>query len=214
MPIQKRKIVFVFQDYALFENMNVLQNLLFVNKDTNLASKLLRMTQLEALQDRFPSTLSGGQKQRVSLCRAMMNRPKLLLMDEPLSALDTQMRLKLQQEIHRLHKEFGTTTLMVSHDPSEIYKLASSIIHLHMGKIIAQGTPKEILRKSSGSQKFSFDAEVIDIIKVDVMYIAVIAIGQQLAEVVLCTNEAKNLQIGQTIKIGTKAFAPTIGAVA
>ena len=82
-PPQKREIGFVFQDYALFPNMSVEENLLFVNKDRKLANHLLEITELSKLKKRLPNTLSGGQKQRVSLCRALMNRPKLLLMDEP-----------------------------------------------------------------------------------------------------------------------------------
>ncbi|CAA6818325.1 MAG: Molybdenum transport ATP-binding protein ModC (TC 3.A.1.8.1), partial [uncultured Sulfurovum sp.] len=91
---QQRNIGFVFQDYALFENMTVEENLLFVKDDRKLAKYLLEVTELSSLKKRLPSTLSGGQKQRVSLCRALMNRPKLLLLDEPLSALDATMRLK------------------------------------------------------------------------------------------------------------------------
>ena len=154
---QKRKIGYVFQDYALFPNMTVLENLLFVNDDTVLAERLLKITALHDMKKRFPHTLSGGQQQRVSMCRAMMNRPKLLLMDEPLSALDPKMRTKLQDEILKLHKEFGTTTIMVSHDPSEIYRLASRVLVLEEGKIINDGSPKEVLLKTQGSQKFSFE---------------------------------------------------------
>ena len=86
LPPQRRGIGFVFQDYALFENMSVEQNLLFVKDDRELAAHLLEMTGMTELRTRLPHSLSGGQKQRVSLCRAMMNRPKLLLLDEPLSA--------------------------------------------------------------------------------------------------------------------------------
>jgi len=207
---QKRQIGFVFQDYALFPNMTLEENLLFVKKDKKLAKKLLELTELSSLKKRLPHTLSGGQKQRVSLCRAMMNKPKLLLMDEPLSALDPAMRTKLQNEILQLHKEFGTTTIMVSHDPSEIYRLASRVLVLKLGKIVNDGTAKEVLLKTSGSQKFSFEGELLEIIKVDVIFIAIVAIGQQLVEVVISQNEAKQLTIGQAVQISTKAFAPSI----
>ena len=210
LPPQKRKIGFVFQDYALFPNMTVEENLLFVNKDKKLANHLLDLTELSELKNRVPNTLSGGQKQRVSLCRAMMNRPKLLLMDEPLSALDPAMRTKLQNEILTLHKEFGTTTIMVSHDPSEIYRLASRIVVLDQGVIIDDGTPKDVLLKTLGSQKFSFEGELLDIKKVDVIYVAIISIGQQLVEVVVSQDEAKNLNIGDSIRVSTKAFAPIL----
>ncbi|MCH9812573.1 MAG: ATP-binding cassette domain-containing protein [Epsilonproteobacteria bacterium] len=207
---QLREIGFVFQDYALFTNMSVEQNLLFVNKDHVLAKQLLEMTGLTSLRDRLPQTLSGGQKQRVSLCRALMNRPKLLLMDEPLSALDPAMRTKLQHEILKLHKVFGTTTIMVSHDPSEIYRLSNRVIILEHGEIKADGAPKEVLLQMQGSQKFSFAGELLEVRKVDVIYTAVIAIGQQLVEVVIDAKQAKTLQIGQKVQVSTKAFTPII----
>jgi molybdate transport system ATP-binding protein len=207
---QKRQIGFVFQDYALFENMSVLQNLYFVKKDEKLASRLLQMTSLTNLKDRLPKTLSGGQKQRVSLCRAMMSKPKLLLLDEPLSALDSQMRENLQDEILTLHKEFKTTTIMVSHDPSEIYKLSSQVIVLNSGKIINSGLAKDVLLQMKGSQKFAFSGKLLDIKKVDVIYVAIVAIGQQIVEIVINKSEVNNLKIGQEIIISTKAFTPII----
>ncbi|MFB1033181.1 MAG: ATP-binding cassette domain-containing protein [Aliarcobacter cryaerophilus] len=209
-PIQKRDIGFVFQDYALFENLSVIDNLLYVKKDKDLAKQLLSLTDLYELKNRYPNSLSGGQKQRVSLCRALMKRPKILLMDEPLSALDSHMRLKLQDEILTLHKEFKTTTIMVSHDPSEMYKLASRVLVLKDGKIIDDGLPKDILLKTQGSQKFSFEGELLDIIKVDVINIAIVAIGQQIVEVVISNIEAQNLIIGEKVNVSTKAFSPTI----
>ena len=209
-PIQKRDIGFVFQDYALFPNLSVIDNLLYVKKDKDLAKQLLSLTDLYELKNRYPNSLSGGQKQRVSLCRALMKRPKILLMDEPLSALDPHMRLKLQDEILTLHKEFKTTTIMVSHDPSEMYKLASRVLVLKDGKIIDDGLPKDILLKTQGSQKFSFEGVLLDIIKVDVINIAIVAIGQQIVEVVLSHDEARKLQIGQKVNVSTKAFSPTI----
>jgi molybdate transport system ATP-binding protein len=207
---QKRKIGFVFQDYALFPNMSVQENLLYVCKDDALAKHLLEMTNLSELAKRMPNSLSGGQKQRVSLCRALMNRPKILLMDEPLSALDPAMRSKLQNEILALHKEFGTTTIMVSHDPSEMYRLSNRVIVLNNGEIINDGSAKEVLLKTKGSQKFSFEGELLDIIKVDVIHIAIIAIGQQLVEVVISNSEAKSLHIGDVVNVSTKAFTPMV----
>ena len=210
LSTQKRGIGFVFQDYALFPNMSVEENLLFVKNDKELCSKLLEMSELSELRGRVPNSLSGGQKQRVSLCRAMMNRPKLLLMDEPLSALDPSMRSKLQAEILALHKEFGTTTIMVSHDPSEIYRLSQRVIKLHHGKVVEDGKPKDVLLKTSGSKKFSFEGELLEIVKVDVIYIAIISIGQQLVEVVISSSEAKSLEIGSSVSVSTKAFAPIL----
>ena len=210
LPPQKREIGFVFQDYALFPNMSVEENLLYVQKDKKLADHLLKITELEELKNRLPNTLSGGQKQRVSLCRALMNRPKILLMDEPLSALDPKMRMKLQQEILTLHKEFNTTTIMVSHDPSEMYRLSNRVIVLEQGKIIDDGKAKDVLLKTNGSQKFSFEGELLDIIKVDVIHVAIVSIGQQLVEIVISKTEARELEKGQKVLVSTKAFAPLV----
>jgi len=210
LPTQKREIGFVFQDYALFPNMTVLENLLYVKKDLGLANHLLKITELSELKKRLPNMLSGGQKQRVSLCRALMNRPKLLLMDEPLSALDPAMRTKLQNEILQLHKEFETTTIMVSHDPSEIYRLSNRVLVLNQGKIIDDGDAKKVLLKTTGSAKFSFEGELLEIVKMDVIYVAIVSIGQQLVEIVISQEEASNLEIGQKVNVSTKAFAPII----
>jgi len=213
LAVQERDIGFVFQDYALFENMSVEENLLFVNKDKKLANHLLELTQLTALTKRLPNTLSGGQQQRVALCRAFMKKPKLLLMDEPLSALDPSMRIKLQNDILKLHNEFKTTTIMVSHDPSEIYKLATRVIVLEDGKITKDGEVKDILLKTQGSQKFSLRGEIIDILKADIIFIGVVAIGQQIVEVVLDEHEVGVFKIGQVVNVSTKAFAPSLSLI-
>ena len=210
LATQKREIGFVFQDYALFPNMNILENLLYVSKDLKLANQLLDITELSKLKNRLPNSLSGGQKQRVSLCRALMKKPKILLMDEPLSALDPKMRIKLQNEILLLHKEFNTTTIMVSHDPSEIYRLSNRVIVLNQGKVIDDGNAKNVLLKTNGSSKFSFEGEILDIKKVDVIYVAIISIGQQLVEIVISEEESRNLTVGQKVQVSTKAFAPNI----
>ncbi len=140
LPPQKRNIGFVFQDYALFDNMSVKDNLLYISNDKELANHLLSITHLDRFADSYPQNLSGGQKQRVSLCRAIMNKPQILLLDEPLSALDIDMRDKLQNEILLLHKEFKMTTIMVSHNQNEIYRLANRIIYIDNGKIVDSST--------------------------------------------------------------------------
>ncbi len=187
LPVQKRKIGFVFQDYALFPNMNVEENLLFVNKDRDLSNYLLEITELSAFKTRDTNMLSGGQKQRVSLCRALMNRPKLLLMDEPLSALDPTIRGKLQSEILTLHKEFGTTTILVSHDISEIYRLSNRQIVLSLGKIVSDIKTKE------SSKNSSCFGELLDIVKVNTDFVAIISTGEQLVKVAISKDEIKHL---------------------
>ena len=138
LPLQKREVGFVFQDYALFDNMSVMENLLFVNSDNLFAQELLEMMEIESLATRNVRLLSGGQKQRVALARALMRRPKLLLMDEPLSALDPRMRRKLSVKIKELHKRFGMTTLMVSHDIAEAQYLADSVWFVEAGEVVCR----------------------------------------------------------------------------
>ncbi|MRJ02490.1 MAG: ATP-binding cassette domain-containing protein [Epsilonproteobacteria bacterium] len=139
LPPQKRSIGFLFQEYALFPNMKVIENLLFVADDRKLAHHLLEVVELLPYRESYPMELSGGQKQRVALARAFMGRPRLLLLDEPLAALDPAMRMKLQGEIERLHREFGTTTLMVSHDRGEIARLAGRVVEMERGRIVERG---------------------------------------------------------------------------
>ena len=210
LPPQKREVGFVFQDFALFPNMNVLENLLYVKKNKKFAKKLLEMAGLEELSDRYPNTLSGGQKQRVALCRALMRKPKILLMDEPFSALDPQMREKLQNDIAEFHNQFNLTTIMVSHSPSEIYRLANKMIVLNNGKIEKFASPKELLLKTSGSAKFAFEGKIIDIVEVDVINIAIISIANQIVEVVISKKEAEELKIGDKIVVSSKAYNPLI----
>lgn len=99
---------------------------------------------------------------------------------------------------------------MVSHDPSEIYRLSNRVVMLHFGRVIKDGNAKEVLLQTSGSQKFSFEGELLDIVKVDVIFLAIVSIGQQLVEIVVSNEEKENLQIGQTVRVGTKAFSPSI----
>lgn len=204
---QKRNIGFLFQDYALFENMNVFKNLLFAKDDISLANKLLDICGLTSLKNAKISTLSGGQKQRVALARAVMRRPEILLLDEPLSALDNAMREKLQNYLLALHDEFKMSIVLVSHDIAEIYKLCNKVFVLENGKISRSGSASEIFLKSAGSQKFAFNAKILEIKKRDAIYVANVLINRQICEVVLSSSEAMNLKAGDMVVVSTKAFS-------
>lgn len=148
IPVRRRPIGFVFQDYALFPNMTVQRNVEYAvgrNFDTREVQRLLEMVDLQGLARAYPARLSGGQRQRLALIRALARRPEILMLDEPLSALDPTMRRQLQDEVKRLHREFGTTTFMVSHDITEILRLADRAVQLENGKIIADGDPASIV---------------------------------------------------------------------
>lgn len=190
---QKREIGFVFQDYALFENMTVEQNLLYVTKDENLASELLKITALDTLKTRHVQTLSGGQKQRVSLCRAMMKKPTLLLMDEPLSALDSLMRVKLQEQIKKLHERFGMTTIMVSHDAGDAFSLASRVVVLEQGSIQKDGTIKEVLYQKNRS----YQVEVLELQAKSDKVVATVSLLGELLEV----EVSPSIKVGESIEI-------------
>jgi molybdate transport system ATP-binding protein len=136
IPTNKRNIGFVFQDYALFPNMTVRENISYANKDKGLISELLEIMELRELEKRYPDKLSGGQKQRVALARALARRPDLLLLDEPLSALDSGLRFKMQDQLINAHRKLGCTIILVSHDIPGIVKMAERIIILERGKVI------------------------------------------------------------------------------
>jgi molybdate transport system ATP-binding protein len=141
---QHRKIGFVFQDYALFPNMNVRENISFAlgkNEPGNIVDELLDVTGLTNLAGRKIQELSGGQQQRVALARAIAKRPSILLLDEPLSAIDNVMRMQLQDTLRAIHKRYGLTTILVSHNANEIIKLADMVIHLEQGRFQQQTTP-------------------------------------------------------------------------
>ena len=135
LPPHQRALGMVFQDYALFPHFTVAQNIAYGACDLPWQNHLLSLTGLQAYRHVKPSQLSGGQQQRVALVRALARRPRLLLLDEPLSALDTQWREQLQADLARLQREYAFTTVLVSHDFTEVQRLAQQIWYLQEGQI-------------------------------------------------------------------------------
>lgn len=167
IPTQKRNIGFVFQDYALFPNMSARENLEFafsggVNKIR--LTEVMEMLAIADIANQKPGTLSGGEKQRVALGRALIRNPKVLLLDEPLSALDPAMRAKLQQDLSVIAGNFEGTIILVSHDATEVLHLTQRAFVLEKGRIIHQGTPAELLLLPGRCNKEPGVVEIIDIL--------------------------------------------------
>ena len=152
VPTHKRNMGMVFQQYSLFPNLNAEENIVFgltmrnatkIQKRTR-ASELLDLVGLSGLGGRYPHQLSGGQQQRVALARAIAFEPEILLLDEPLAALDAQVRYQVREEIRRIQKVYGITTIFVTHDQEEALTMSDRIAVFNEGKIVQLGTPREI----------------------------------------------------------------------
>lgn len=206
LPPQKRSIGIVFQDYALFTTMSVRENLLYAINDAKRVDEILELVELKSLENRLPHTLSGGQKQRVALARALIREPKILLLDEPLSALDYTIRAKLQNELLSIHKKLSLTTILVSHDIAEVSKLSDTLAHITNGTIDKIAPPLEFFSSKKLSHKFQQTAEVLKIEYDFPIYIVTLLVGSQITQIALSKNEAKELTIGQNIVVSTKAF--------
>lgn len=210
---QHRRVGYMFQDYALFPNMTVRDNIAFGLRngaDKQRVDELLAMMELGGLQHHRPAILSGGQKQRVALARVLVSEPEMLLLDEPLSALDPTIRASLQDEILKLQRSLGITTIMVSHDVGEVYKLASRVLVMEAGKIVQQGTPVEVFSAGQTSGKFRFTGEILVIEAMDVMFALTVLVGNQIVRVVAMPDEASDLQVGDTVMLVSKAFNPMV----
>ncbi len=154
-PPQERDLNLVFQDYALFPHLTVKQNVAFGLEMQKLPRALIRervgraleLVRLSGLDTRFPSQLSGGQQQRVALARALVTEPSVLLLDEPLGALDPKLRQEMQLELKRLQRELKITFLYVTHDQKEALKMSDRLAVMHGGRVLQVGTPQEIYER-------------------------------------------------------------------
>ncbi|MBD2561441.1 ABC transporter ATP-binding protein [Nostoc sp. UIC 10607] len=159
VPPYRRPVNTVFQSYALFNHLNVWDNIAFglrlkkIRKSEIEArvQEALKLVKMESLRSRFPNQLSGGQQQRVALARALVNRPTVVLLDEPLGALDLKLRKEMQVELSNLHKDLGVTFVMVTHDQEEALSLSDRIAVMNQGKIEQVGTPSQIYERPQTS---------------------------------------------------------------
>ena len=200
---QKRKTGFVFQDYALFPNMTVRQNLEFAldkKQDYKIIEELIEMVELRDLQHRKPDTLSGGQQQRTALARALVRRPELLLLDEPLSALDYSMRSKLQDYILEVHRRFNLTTILVSHEISEVFKMADMVLSMERGKVIKQGKPMELfVGESLNEDGYKLIGDVVEINRQKNKTFIKILVGNQIIKKEMINENVGDLKIGDKV---------------
>lgn len=213
LPPQQRRVGYMFQDYALFPNMTVRGNLEFALRkgaDRNRVDELLDLMALGELQHRKPETLSGGQKQRVALARALASEPSVLLLDEPFSALDAEIRGRLHDEVLRLQRRFGLTAIIVSHDVGEVYKLASRVMVMETGKLAQQGSPADVFSTGQTSGKFRFTGEILAIDPMDVMCTLTVLVGNQIVRVAAMPEEAAELLPGNRVMLVSKAFNPMV----
>ena len=174
-----RNIGFVFQNYALYPHMTVLENIMFpltvgekkISKEEakKVAEEYMQLTNIEELAEKKPGTLSGGQQQRVAITRALVQKPEVLLLDEPLSNLDARLRLKIREEIRRLVKEVGITTIFVTHDQEEALSISDKIILLNEGVIQQHDDPQNLYLEPNNLFVAKFIGNpIINILEVDV----------------------------------------------
>ncbi len=172
-PPDKREMGIVFQNYALFENMTVLKNVEYAmrlrpelkSKSRQTAFKLLEQVGLSEHTNKYPSQLSGGQMQRVAIARTLALAPSIILLDEPMSALDVATRLSLRAELKRIQRESGTTMIYITHDQEEAFALSDRIMVMGNARIHQLGTPREILDNPADDYVRSF---VIDNLKIKI----------------------------------------------
>jgi molybdate transport system ATP-binding protein len=199
LPPQKRNIGFVFQDYALFPNMTVEENLRYAlppQQSPTRIQELITTMNLQAWSNLKPEMLSGGQKQRVALARALVREPEVLLLDEPLSALDDDTRFQLQQELLKIHQHYNLTTLLVSHHLPEVFKLATHVIKIEQGQLLQSGTAAEIFGWQSQADGLHFTGEVVSV-ETDAVKVLV----QQSLIIIKHSAQTINLKVGDKVTL-------------
>jgi molybdate transport system ATP-binding protein len=202
---QNRNIGFVSQDFSLFGHMTVEENVYYACNDKNEADRLIKSSGLSALRKKNTGSLSGGQKQRVAFSRAMARKPGLLLLDEPMSALDGETRSVMRAELKSAAGR-GVTIVMVTHDVAEIFELGEKVFVIESGIIAREGTPAETFINSMDSNKFTFTGKVVRVEEADAVYVATVSSGERVTEIVISGAEAARLHSGDTVLVEAKAL--------
>ena len=218
VPTNQRNVGMVFQSYALFPNMTVAGNIGFGLKVAGMAQadidkrvkEMLALIKLDALADRYPWQMSGGQQQRVALARAIANKPKVLLLDEPLSALDAKIRISLREEIRALQRELNITTVFVTHDQEEALSISDRIVVLSEGRAEQTGAPSEIYNfpRTRFVASFIGTLNQVPAQVVDAATGSIRIAGQTLTT----SNALGGLQSGQQCMVAIRPEAITLGA--
>ena len=207
LPPQKRGVGFVFQDYSLFPNLSVYENIAYGKRaDKVRVERLIEMMELGAMREFKPSKLSGGQSQRVAIARALASNPKILLLDEPFSALDSGIKNKLLSEVLGLQKELGFTLILVSHDIGEVYRLSEEVLLLDEGKVISRSSPKGAF----GKNNIQLVAQVLEIKKNDLVCEVCVLVGGEVLSFVAHSDELEGIEVGESVEMVLKSFSPMI----
>jgi molybdate transport system ATP-binding protein len=213
VPTQGRNIGFVFQDYALFPTMTVRKNIEYAcEKSREKCSSIIELMGLQKFLNAYPDQLSGGQRQRVALARTLVRSPEILLLDEPLSALDNEMRSALQDEICRIHDLFHLTTIIVTHDISEIFKVARSVAVFGNNTITRKGSPEEVFGQNL-STKFRVIGVIVDIKHSEIAAVITVRVGSSQTKVVIDIDEVAQYNVGQSVIVAAKAFTPVLYSI-
>ncbi len=208
-PAEKRQVNTVFQSYALFPHLNVADNIGFGLRLKKIRGRqlrdqivsVLRQVKMEEYARRYPHQLSGGQQQRIAMARAIVNKPKILLLDEPLSALDARLRREMQIELKRLQRQLGIAFIFVTHDQDEALSMSDRVVVMKEGRIAQLGTPRQVYEQPANLYVARFIGEINVfpgvIEKIDEKNQAII----QLFNHTVATRNNRNLQEGQKVQL-------------
>ncbi|MGL4994584.1 MAG: sulfate/molybdate ABC transporter ATP-binding protein [Deefgea sp.] len=215
IPARQRRAGLVFQDYALFPNMSVREQLSYAQHQRNpkKVDALLAQMGLSQLAERKPAQLSGGQQQRVALARALAAEPQILLLDEALSALDRSLRVELQQHLIDWQRESGATVIVVSHDLGEIFRLATRVLKLEKGQMIAEGSPAEVLLPQRASGRLQLTGTLLAIESAGVAALVTIACGNEIIATLVSPDEACYYSIGQTVAVTLSGASAAVSKI-